>query len=74
MVVNFWASWCIAVCRKEAPLLEGDLTHLSGSRAWRHREEGFTILAISIDTVGPATVAALVKAPDLTCPIGSIPR
>src|SRR5215467_10330580 len=41
MLINFWATWC-APCREEMPAME---------RLYlRHRERGFVLLAISIDT------------------------
>jgi len=47
MLINFWATWC-APCREEMPAME---------RLYlKHRERGFTLLAISVDTD-----AALVK-------------
>ena len=48
VLVNFWATWC-PPCREEMPSME---------RLWRrHRERGFLLLAVSLDTdttlVGP---------------------
>ena len=41
--VNFWATWC-PPCRKEAPSLERLYERL--------REDGFEVLAVSIDALG----------------------
>jgi peroxiredoxin len=47
MLINFWATWC-APCREEMPAME---------RLYlKHRERGFMLLAVSVDTD-----AALVK-------------
>jgi len=47
MLINFWATWC-APCREEMPAME---------RLYlKHRERGFVLLAVSVDTD-----AALVK-------------
>ena len=47
MLINFWATWC-APCRDEMPAME---------RLYlKHRERGFMLLAVSVDTD-----AALVK-------------
>ncbi|MGH7306645.1 MAG: TlpA disulfide reductase family protein [Candidatus Rokuibacteriota bacterium] len=47
VLMNFWATWC-APCREEMPAME---------RLYRkHRERGFVLLAVSVDTD-----AALVK-------------
>jgi len=41
VLVNFWATWC-APCREEMPAME---------RLYRrHRERGFVLLAVSVDT------------------------
>jgi cytochrome c biogenesis protein CcmG, thiol:disulfide interchange protein DsbE len=41
MLVNFWATWC-APCREEMPAME---------RLYiKHRERGFVLLAVSVDT------------------------
>ncbi len=40
----------------------------------RYKEQGLTVLTISVDTGGPATVAAFVKELRLTFPIGLDPR
>lgn len=42
ILVNFWASWC-APCREEMPLMENFYK--------RYKNEGFEILAISMDSV-----------------------
>src|SRR5262245_3785183 len=41
VMINFWATWC-APCREEMPAME---------RLYRrHREHGFVLLAVSVDT------------------------
>src|SRR5882672_7551181 len=41
VMINFWATWC-APCREEMPAME---------RLYRgHRERGFVLLAVSVDT------------------------
>jgi len=47
MLINFWATWC-APCREEMPAMERLYV--------KHRERGFVLLAVSVDTD-----AALVK-------------
>jgi len=49
MLINFWATWC-APCREEMPAMERLYV--------KHRERGFVLLAVSVDTD-----AALVKPP-----------
>jgi cytochrome c biogenesis protein CcmG, thiol:disulfide interchange protein DsbE len=63
--LNFWATWCVP-CREEMPSME---------RLYRrYRDRGLTILAVSVDRGGPATVAAFVKMLRLTYPIGLDPK
>ena len=63
--LNFWATWC-PPCKEEMPSME---------RLYqRHKKDGFTIVAISIDTVGMKQVAAFVKKLALTFPIGLDPK
>jgi peroxiredoxin len=63
--LNFWATWC-PPCKEEMPSME---------RLYRrHRDKGFTILAVSIDTGSAAPVAAFVKRFGLTFPIGLDPK
>jgi peroxiredoxin len=59
--LNFWATWC-APCKEEMPAMERLYRRFKG--------RGFTILAVSLDTGGPAKVAAFVKGLDLTFPVG----
>ncbi len=63
--LNFWATWC-PPCKEEMPSME---------RLYRrYKDRGFTILALSIDTSGPAPVAAFAKKYGLTFPIGLDPK
>jgi len=62
--LNFWATWC-SPCKKEMPSME---------RLYRrHKDRGFAILAISIDTGGTELVASFVRQLALTFPIGLDP-
>lgn len=63
--LNFWATWCVP-CREEMPSMERLYRRYGG--------RGLTILAVSVDRGGPATVAAFVKMLRLTYPIGLDPR
>ena len=59
--LNFWATWC-PPCKEEMPSMK---------RLYRrHKDRGFTILALSIDSGGAAPVGAFVKELGLTFPIG----
>ena len=59
--VNFWATWC-PPCRKEAPSLERLYERL--------REDGFEVLAVSIDAAGQeAAVEAFRREFGLSFPI-----
>jgi peroxiredoxin len=63
--LNFWATWC-PPCKEEMPSME---------RLYRrHKDHGFTIVAISIDGGDAGPVAAFVKKLGLTFPIGLDPR
>ena len=60
VLVNFWATWC-PPCREEMPSME---------RLYRrHKDRGFTIVAISIDHDSADRVAAFANALGLTFPI-----
>ncbi len=62
--LNFWATWCTP-CKEEMPSME---------RLYRrHKDRGFTIVAISIDAAGAERVASFVKQLGLTFPIGLDP-
>ena len=62
--LNFWATWC-SPCKKEMPSME---------RLYRrHKQRGFAIVAISIDTGGTESVASFVRQLGLTFPIGLDP-
>src|SRR5690348_1129242 len=41
VLVNFWATWCLP-CRVEMPLLE--------AMYQRHRQRGFVVIGLSVDT------------------------
>lgn len=63
--LNFWATWC-PPCKAEMPSME---------RLYRrHKGQGFTIVALSIDTDGVEHVARFVKSLGLTFPIGLDPK
>ena len=63
--LNFWATWC-PPCKQEMPSME---------RLYRrYKDRGFTVLAVSVDTVDAATVARFVKNLSLTFPIGLDPK
>jgi peroxiredoxin len=64
VLMNFWATWCLP-CREEMPSME---------RLWRqHREQGFLLVAISVDS-GPDVVKAFVTEHRLTFPIALDPQ
>ena len=59
MLVNFWATWC-APCREEMPAME---------RLYiKHRERGFVLLAVSVDT-DAAVVKPFLERYKLTFPV-----
>src|SRR5262245_56835851 len=59
MLINFWATWC-APCREEMPAME---------RLYlKHRERGFVLLAVSVDTDVGLVKPFLAKY-RLTCPV-----
>ncbi len=63
--LNFWATWC-PPCKEEMPSME---------RLYRrHKEQGFTIVAISIDNGGTERVASFVKKLGLSFPISLDPK
>jgi peroxiredoxin len=63
--LNFWATWC-PPCKEEMPSME---------RLYRrHKDHGFVIVAISIDSGNAEGVAAFVKKLGLTFPIGLDPK
>ncbi len=63
--LNFWATWC-PPCKEEMPSME---------RLYRrHKDQGFTIVAMSIDTDGVEHIARFVKNLGLTFPIGLDPK
>jgi len=63
--LNFWATWC-PPCKQEMPSME---------RLYRrHKEHGFTVVAISIDSDGVDRITAFVKKLGLTFPIGLDPK
>jgi cytochrome c biogenesis protein CcmG, thiol:disulfide interchange protein DsbE len=59
VMINFWATWC-APCREEMPAME---------RLYRrHREHGFVLLAVSVDT-DAALVRPFLERHKLTFPV-----
>ena len=59
VMINFWATWC-APCREEMPAME---------RLYRrHREHGFVLLAVSVDT-DAALVRPFLEQHGLTFPV-----
>ena len=52
VLLNFWATWC-PPCRRETP----DLVRLANS----HRENGLTVVGISMDDGGPEAVRQFVS-------------
>jgi peroxiredoxin len=59
VMINFWATWC-APCREEMPAME---------RLYRrHREHGFVLLAVSVDT-DAALVRPFLEQYKLTFPV-----
>jgi peroxiredoxin len=65
VLLNLWATWC-PPCKQEMPSME---------RLYRrHKERGFTIVAISIDAADAEPVASFVKERGLTFPIGLDPN
>ncbi len=57
VLLNFWATWC-APCVEEMPALEKLHQHL--------RPHGFTVVAVSTDTVETAKIEAFVRKLDVT--------
>jgi peroxiredoxin len=63
VMVNFWATWC-PPCREEMPAME---------RLYRrHRERGFVLLAVSVDT-DAALVKPFLEGHKLTFPVALDP-
>lgn len=63
--LNFWATWC-PPCKEEMPSME---------RLYqRFKDQGFVVLAISIDAEGAQVVTPFVKEHKLTYPIGLDPK
>jgi peroxiredoxin len=60
VVVNIWATWC-PPCVDEMPSLE--------KLYQEFKADSFTILAVSIDSAGAATVAPFLKKHGLTFPV-----
>lgn len=59
--LNFWATWC-PPCKEEMPAME---------RLYqRFKDQGFVVLAVSIDAEGAPVVIPFVKEHKLTFPIG----
>ncbi len=65
VILNFWASWC-GPCRREIPSLE---------RLYQLRKnEGFEILAVSVDRGSPSKVKSFVAAHRMSFPVLVDPR
>jgi peroxiredoxin len=64
VLLNFWATWC-PPCVTELPAME--------RLHQRHLARGFTVLAVSLDTLGAPAVAAFVRERGLTFPVGLDP-
>lgn len=63
--LNFWATWC-PPCREEMPGME---------RLYqRFKDQGFVVLAVSVDAEGADVVTAFVKEHRLTYPVGVDPK
>lgn len=65
VLLNFWATWC-GSCRQEMPAME---------RLWnRYRDQGFAILAVSVDRGDPRQVDEFVEKLGLSYPIVRDPQ
>ncbi len=60
VLLNFWATWCVP-CVEEMPALEKLYQHL--------RPHGFTVVAVSTDTVETAKIEAFARKLEVTFPI-----
>lgn len=65
VLINFWATWCVP-CQWEMPLMDNLYK--------AYKDQGFVILAVSLDQGDPDRVKAFVKEKKLTFPIGLDPR
>jgi peroxiredoxin len=61
VLLNFWATWCVP-CREEMPAMER--LHR------RFKDQGFVVLAISIDAPGTSAIVPFARQLGLTYPIG----
>jgi len=60
LLVNFWATWCLP-CQWEMPLME--------KLYQAYRDQGFVVVAISVDQPGAAAVKPFAEARKLSYPI-----
>ena len=60
LLVTFFATWC-APCRQEIPVLKK--LHL------KFEEQGFSVIALSVDEKGPGVVAELVEQEQIKYPV-----
>lgn len=60
LLVNFWATWCLP-CQWEMPLME--------KLYQAYRDQGFVVVAISVDQQGAAVVKPFVESRKLTYPV-----
>ncbi len=60
LLITFFATWC-APCRQEIPVLK--------ELHQKYQQEGFSVIALSVDEKGPAVVEKLVKQQKIAYPV-----